>query len=185
MSDTVPAHGNRDETGREREDDSVTRRKFFKVVIGVTAFLNGLILGIPFLRAIINPAPLQKLSYTEVGDIGSLPIGEPQDMNFAMRSGDAYRHEEVIHSVWVVKHSPAEVTVFSPICTHLGCHYKWNPQAGHFECPCHGSVFTITGKVIGGPAPRPLDTLPHKLEKGKLFVEWERFKVGVSEKVRA
>jgi Rieske Fe-S protein len=38
--------------------------------------------------------------------------------------------------------------------------------------------------VISGPAPRPLDTLSHKIENGKLYVEWERFRVGVSGKVR-
>ncbi len=185
MSDPVPTDRPGKETGQYEETDSVTRRKFFKVVIGAAAFLNGLILGIPFLRALINQSPLKKLSYVEVGDIGSLPAEQPTDMNFPLRSSDAYLHEEVIHSVWVVKHSPTEATVFSPICTHLGCHYKWNPEDGRFECPCHGSVFTISGKVIGGPAPRPLDTLPYKIENGKLFVEWERFKVGISEKVRA
>ena len=31
--------------------------------------------------------------------------------------------------------------------------------------------------------PRPLDTLPTKIEKGELFVEWETFKVGIPEKI--
>jgi menaquinol-cytochrome c reductase iron-sulfur subunit len=184
VSDPVPIDRESSGAGHDEEDDSVTRRKFFKVVIGVAAFLNGLILGIPYLRALVNSAPLKKLSYVEVGDIGSLPTGQPKDVNFPVRSSEAYLHDEVIHSIWVIKHSPTEVTVFSPICTHLGCHFRWNPDDGRFECPCHGSVFTIAGKVIGGPAPRPLDTLPYKIEKGKLFVEWERFKVGLSEKVR-
>jgi len=165
-------------------ESGLNRRSFFKVVIGVLTSLYGLILGIPYLRAVINSAPLQKLSYTEVGDIGPLGIGQPKDMNFQMRSSDAYLHQEVTRSVWVIKHSETEVTVFSPICTHLGCHYKWDPRTNHFECPCHGSVFTIDGNVVGGPAPRPLDTLPHKIENGKLLVEWERFKVGIPKKVR-
>ena len=36
-----------------------------------------------------------------------------------------------------------------------------------------------------GPAPRPLDTLPEKVENGELWVEWERFKLGIHEKVPA
>jgi menaquinol-cytochrome c reductase iron-sulfur subunit len=160
------------------------RRGFLKWLIGTLAAVIGLVTGIPFIRAVINSAPLQKLSYVEVGDVGSLPIGQPQDMNFQVRVTDAYLQQEVTRSVWVIRHSPAEMTVFSPICTHLGCHFKWNPQTRHFECPCHGSVWTIDGKVIGGPAPRPLDTLPYKIDNGKLYVEWERFKVGISGKVR-
>jgi menaquinol-cytochrome c reductase iron-sulfur subunit len=177
MGEELPRHTAAEESG-------VDRRSFFKVIIGVLTSLYGLILGIPYLRAVINSAPLSRGSYTEVGDIGPLGIGQPQDMNFRMHASDAFIHQEVTRSVWVIKHSEEEVTVFSPICPHLGCHYKWDPQTNHFECPCHGSVFTTTGKVIGGPAPRPLDTLPHKIENGKLYVEWERFKVGIPEKVR-
>ena len=169
----------------EKNEQGLTeRRSFLKWLIGALTAMIGLITGIPFLRVLINSAPLQKLSYAEVGDISSLSIGQPQDMNFQVRVTDAYLQQEVTRSVWVIKHSPAEMTVFSPICTHLGCHFKWNPQTRHFECPCHGSVWTIEGKVIGGPAPRPIDTLSHKIENGKLYVELERFKVGVSEKVR-
>lgn len=166
------------------EPGTTERRSFLKWMIGVLSGMIGLIMGIPYLRAVITSAPLRKLSYVEVGDIGTLSIGQPQDMNFQMRVTDAFLQQEVTRSVWVIKHSSEELTVFSPICTHLGCHYKWNPVTSHFECPCHASVFAIDGKVVGGPAPRPLDTLPYKIESGKLYVEWKRFKVGISGKVR-
>lgn len=42
----------------------------------------------------------------------------------------------------------------SSICTHLGCNVK-HIGAG-FECPCHGSTFDQSGRVISGPAPQPL-----------------------------
>ena len=43
------------------------------------------------------------------------------------------------------------------VCTHLGCLYAWADVTHRFECPCHGSKFTLTGKYIEGPAPRSLD----------------------------
>jgi Rieske Fe-S protein len=171
----------------EQQENNVmesTRRGFFKVIIGAVASLMGLVLGPPFLRTVIHSTPPSKLQWSKVGSVDSLPIGQPKDLNFEMRSQDAYMHGEVSRSVWVIKHSSGELTVFSPICPHLGCHYKWNKQARDFECPCHASVFTSDGRVIGGPAPRSLDTLPHKVEKGELFVQWEEFKVGIPEKVR-
>jgi nitrite reductase/ring-hydroxylating ferredoxin subunit len=39
-------------------------------------------------------------------------------------------------------------------CTHLGCNVKHT--ASGFECPCHGSRFDENGRVVQGPAPRPL-----------------------------
>lgn len=47
-------------------------------------------------------------------------------------------------------------------CTHLGCPVSWDAQTGRFLCPCHGSIFSRTGQVLRGPAPRPL--LRHEVE---------------------
>jgi cytochrome b6-f complex iron-sulfur subunit len=42
------------------------------------------------------------------------------------------------------------------ICTHLGCVVPWNVAENKFKCPCHGSQYDATGKVVRGPAPRSL-----------------------------
>jgi len=41
------------------------------------------------------------------------------------------------------------------ICTHLGC-VPARKKAGWF-CPCHGSAYDNSGRILTGPAPRNLD----------------------------
>jgi nitrite reductase/ring-hydroxylating ferredoxin subunit len=45
----------------------------------------------------------------------------------------------------------------SPVCTHLWCQVAWNPAERSWDCPCHGSRFGPDGRVIEGPAVRPLE----------------------------
>jgi cytochrome b6-f complex iron-sulfur subunit len=56
-------------------------------------------------------------------------------------------------------------------CTHLGCTVPWREQEGRFLCPCHSSIFSRTGEVLSGPAPRPLDLFPLVVEDGQIVVD--------------
>ena len=65
--------------------------------------------------------------------------------------------------------------LFSPICPHLGCYYRYVAETGKFFCPCHGSVYDGYGAHLSGPAERGLDPLPLKEQSGVAQVEWIRY----------
>jgi nitrite reductase/ring-hydroxylating ferredoxin subunit len=71
----------------------------------------------------------------------------------------------------------------SSVCTHLGCNVK-HIGAG-FECPCHGSTFDPSGRVISGPAPRPLSWYAISLSpSAQLIVDLDQI-VGPEFRLRA
>jgi cytochrome b6-f complex iron-sulfur subunit len=54
-------------------------------------------------------------------------------------------------------------------CPHLGCTVE--RQATGFQCPCHGSQFTLDGQLRRGPATRPLACLKLTLsEQGHVVI---------------
>jgi len=56
-------------------------------------------------------------------------------------------------------------------CTHLGCTIPWVETSHLFNCPCHSSLFTPSGEIVSGPAPRPMDLFPIEIVDGNLVVD--------------
>jgi ubiquinol-cytochrome c reductase iron-sulfur subunit len=67
------------------------------------------------------------------------------------------------------------IVAYSKICTHVGCPISLNERTTHhLLCPCHQSTFDMTnsGKVVFGPAGRPLPQLPIAVdEQGYLVAQ--------------
>lgn len=52
----------------------------------------------------------------------------------------------------VYKESEERIYAVSIKCPHLGCQLEWNADEKSWDCPCHGSRFDYTGKLIDNPA---------------------------------
>lgn len=46
-----------------------------------------------------------------------------------------------------------------PICSHLGCELSWNALEKTWDCPCHGSRFSYTGKSLYTPSIKDIELL--------------------------
>jgi Rieske Fe-S protein len=51
-----------------------------------------------------------------------------------------------------------ELLAFSAICTHLSCTVLYESDTETIFCPCHNGRFDLSGKVISGPPPAPLES---------------------------
>jgi Rieske Fe-S protein len=105
-------------------------------------------------------------------------IYQGQDMEFRDAAGN---------TVWTNKKNIPYVA-FSGKCPHLGCGYKWRKHkllGQVFLCPCHLSIYDASGKVLDGPAPRPLDALPIRVSAaGDVEIIDMEFKAGTKSQIR-
>ncbi len=161
-----------------------SRRNFFQWMIGLASGLIGAGLAIPLIGYVISPAlKRRERLWIDVGSVDELRVGEPKQLDHVTTIRDGWMESKSQKAVWAVKQADGEVIVYSPICTHLGCGYRWEGEDRKFKCPCHGSVYDATGKVLAGPAPRPLDVLPSKVDNGRLLVVYKEFKAGLASSV--
>jgi menaquinol-cytochrome c reductase iron-sulfur subunit len=155
----------------ERATEVVSRRSFY---IGAIYGIWGIImaaLGLPAMAYLFLPFKVkQENNWVEIGDVTKLTANEPVELTFRRNRVDGWKILSEKSTAWVVKRADNQVVAFGPQCTHLGCAYHWEEGKNEFLCPCHSSLFSIEGKVVSGPAPRPLDRFETRIEGTKLLV---------------
>jgi len=156
----------------EKQDvQEISRRSFY---VGAIYGLWGVIaaaLGLPAVAYLFFPPKVRsENNWVEIGDVTKLTPNEPVELTFRRNRVDGWKILSEKSTAWVVKKSDNQVVAFGPQCTHLGCAYHWEETKNEFLCPCHSSMFSIDGKVVSGPAPRPLDQFETKVEGTRLLV---------------
>lgn len=70
---------------------------------------------------------------------------------------------------WLI-HDESGIYAVSATCTHLGC--MINGEQDKFICPCHGSQFDLSGRVLRGPAAKSLQNFEVRLsEDGRVVID--------------
>lgn len=125
---------------------NVTRREFLNLAwLGSIALLTVQTLGV----SVLFLFPRFK-----EGDFGGIiPIGNAAEK---LPEVNAPPVPFASGKFWLTN-TPSGAYAIYQVCTHLGCLYAWSDVTARFECPCHGSKYTLDGTFIEGPAPRSLD----------------------------
>ncbi len=71
----------------------------------------------------------------------------------ALNSSGGYLYND---GVIVARTVTGSYVAVSQTCTHAGGTVEYNKSGNDFYCPVHGSVYSLDGNVVQGPAPSPL-----------------------------
>jgi rieske iron-sulfur protein len=162
------------------------------VGLGLTAVAKAADAATPADPAKSPPQPGDRLSYMSGPNKGQiikaadLKVGEQQVLAFPMDPAtNQPRSGTRLNQALLIRIDPASldeemkaasadgIVAFSAVCTHQGCPVNmYKKDKDVLFCSCHGSEFDpkVGAKVVGGPAPRRLATLPIKVEDGVIVV---------------
>lgn len=137
----------------------MNRRKF------VNWFLGGSLVGTaasflyPLIRYILPPrqaeAAANRVLAAKVGEV-------------APNSAKLFRFGS--SPALLINTADGELRAFSAVCTHLTCTVHYEADTGTIFCPCHNGRFDLSGNVLSGPPPRPLEAFTVEVSGGDIFV---------------
>lgn len=154
----------------EQEKRIFERRGFISATISTLGAAIISAIGVPTCLYLFFPARNQRRNqWVDAGDVSQIGEKTPQQLTFRQFRRDGWKVQTEQASAWVVKNAK-QVTAFGPACPHLGCAYHWDKSRDEFLCPCHGSRFSIDGKVLTGPSARPLDRYEIQVEGTRLWL---------------
>ena len=70
----------------------------------------------------------------------------------ALAPGEGAIVGEGLHKAAAYKDMAGRLHLISPYCAHMKCLLRFNPDETSWDCPCHGSRFSVDGKLLCGPA---------------------------------
>jgi quinol---cytochrome c reductase iron-sulfur subunit, bacillus type len=147
------------------EGETVTRRRFMTVTANSAGAIAAASFTLPALGFALGPIFKSTPVHWETAG----PISDFTDNNYVpvVITLTAGIGEAGKTTVYVRKFNPAIDTdpydrntpyiAISSRCAHVGCPVRWVDAAERFICPCHGGVYDLLGRRVGGPPVRPLD----------------------------
>jgi Rieske Fe-S protein len=140
------------------------RRTLALLVNSTVALVGGALSALVGVFAVRPARGAETSRWIRAGSLGELTANVPVPRVLAVPRADGWYRARSRETVFLVWNGARDVKVFSATCTHLGCQVIWDAPSKHFKCPCHGGVYAVTGEVLDGPPPRPLQTIEVRID---------------------
>lgn len=115
----------------------------------------------PFSASRLNPARSAMEFISENMNVGKRFVQDrlsafssPDPASLSPDQGHIIRTESGLAAAY--REENGALHTVSPTCTHLGCYVTWNSAEKSWDCPCHGSRYTVQGEVLTGPTVKNL-----------------------------
>jgi cytochrome b6-f complex iron-sulfur subunit len=134
------------------------RRRFLKILL---AFLG----SITFLS----------FAYSLIKFLTSLPSKSTAFHKLTIHKNDVPSGESkniIYHDIpaVIINRPEKGYIAFTRTCTHLGCLVEYSKSRQKFICPCHAGIYDLEGNVVSGPPPKPLTSIPLKIEGETIII---------------
>jgi cytochrome b6-f complex iron-sulfur subunit len=122
------------------------RRRFLDSFLGAGFISTIVAMAYPVWRFLIPPASGEPVTQSVVAAQASqLKPNSGMLFKFGSRPGLLIRTEE------------GELQAFNAVCTHLDCTVQYKADTSQIWCACHNGFYDLSGNVVSGPPPRPLE----------------------------
>ncbi|HEV2387419.1 MAG TPA: Rieske 2Fe-2S domain-containing protein [Candidatus Acidoferrales bacterium] len=138
------------------------RRHFLEAFLGAGIVASLVAFLYPVLRYVLPPAVVELLANTVVAaHVGDLKPNTGKIFAFDNRPA------------LLILTDDGKLHAISAVCTHLGCTVQYRPDLRAVWCACHNGMYTVDGKNISGPPPRPLEEYEVMLKDKEIYVQRE------------
>jgi Rieske Fe-S protein len=108
----------------------------------------------------MNPPDVPEAAVNEVpaGTVSDLKPNSAKIIRFGSRP------------VLLIRSSDTEWRAFSAVCTHLNCTVQYQAAERQIWCACHNGLYDLSGRVLAGPPPRPLEEYAVRIRGEEVIV---------------
>jgi cytochrome b6-f complex iron-sulfur subunit len=137
----------------------VNRRQFGNVFLGGSFLATAAAFLFPIVRYILPPKQVEA---------GQKRVAAGKIKDLSPNSGKIFKFGST--PAMLVNTADGQWVALSAVCTHLTCTVNFDAASGTLYCPCHNGRFDMTGRVVAGPPPAPLEVFKVEVVGDDVFV---------------
>jgi Rieske Fe-S protein len=141
------------------EEAQVTRREFCNF-LGFTSAALFLGAGGFAAKAALDARETESFAAAQINGAETLAPNSSLNFNYPTERDSAI----------LIRTATGDYHAYGQKCTHLSCPVYYSREHQRLECPCHEGAFdAMTGNVLYGPPPRPLDEIEIETRGGQIW----------------